>query len=174
MQAGQSQNILGTLLIASEGINGTIAGSQQGIEHMIMTIEQSFGIQHLDWKKSHAQENPFLRFKVKIKKEIVTLGQNSLHVAEKTGKYIQPKDWNDIISDSETLVIDTRNTYETNIGMFPNAIDPQTENFRDFPDFVHRKLAHEKNRKIAMYCTGGIRCEKASNYLLSNLSSIRC
>lgn len=165
-QSGQEWGIQGTLLIAPEGINGTIAGSEASINSMIATIEKHLGINKLTWKKSTHTENPFYRYKVKIKKEIVTLGQNSKNVARQTGQYIQPKDWNTIINDPETIVIDTRNDYETAIGKFPQALDPDTKNFRDFPEYVKNHLSHAKKKKIAMYCTGGIRCEKASNYLI--------
>jgi UPF0176 protein len=163
---GRKLELLGTLLIAPEGINGTIAGSETNITAMVTTIQTALDIEKLQWKRAEHPSNPFYRFKVKIKKEIVTLGQNSDAVATKTGKYIAPKDWNNIINDPNTLVIDTRNDYETKIGTFPQAIDPKTKNFRDFPDFVQKELANAKNKKIAMFCTGGIRCEKASNYLI--------
>ena len=166
LDTGKKERIQGTLLLAPEGINGTIAGPESGIKKLLETIEDALKIASLTWKKSVHHENPFYRFKVKVKKEIVTLGKNSKDVANKTGQYIQPKDWNAVINDPDTIVIDTRNDYETGIGKFPQAIDPNTKNFRDFPDYVEKNLQHAKQKKIAMYCTGGIRCEKASNYLL--------
>lgn len=166
LMVGKSNGIQGTLLIAEEGINGTIAGPCDGIATIIKAIEDSLKIEKLPWKKSTHEANPFYRFKVKIKKEIVTLGKNSKNVSSKTGKHIEPKDWNEVISDPDTIVIDTRNDYETAIGTFKNATDPKTKNFREFPDYVKETLRGAKNKKIAMYCTGGIRCEKASNYLI--------
>ena len=163
---GEQHQIKGTLLLAPEGINGTIAGKQEDIEAMLKAIESALSIQKLIWKKALFDSNPFYRFKVKIKKEIVTLGKNSQNVSTKTGQHVSSHQWNELINDPETIVIDTRNDYETAIGTFPNAIDPQTKNFRDFPDFVSQHLSDAKDKKIAMYCTGGIRCEKASNYLL--------
>ena len=166
LTSGKEEKIQGTLLIAEEGINGTIAGSEMAIKNILKIIKDQLGLKSLNWKKSKHHENPFYRFKVKIKKEIVTLGKNSKNVANKTGQYIQAKDWNSVINDPDTLVIDTRNDYETAIGKFPQAIDPKTKNFREFPEYVQKNLQKEKNKRIAMYCTGGIRCEKASNYLL--------
>ena len=163
---GQTRCVLGTLLIAPEGINGTIAGTETDIIAMISLIESLFAINHLSWKRSVHDSNPFHRFKVKIKSEIVTLGQNSQCVASVTGKHIAPKDWNAVISDPDTIVLDTRNDYETAIGTFKNALDPKTKNFRDFPDYVKANLEDAKHKKIAMFFTGGIRCEKASNFLI--------
>ena len=163
---GRESSVLGTLLIAPEGINATVAGPESAILALIEHIALLLGIDQLPWKRAEHDENPFYRFKVKIKPEIVTLGQNSKQVASVTGKHIAPKDWNAVISDPNTIVIDTRNDYETAIGSFQHAIDPKTKHFRDFPDYVNQHLQHAKDKKIAMYCTGGIRCEKASNYLL--------
>lgn len=165
---GRLNNIKGTLLIAPEGINGTISGKENEIQEILNAIQLTIGVNKINWKRASYNENPFYRFKVKIKKEIVTLGQNSKQVASRTGKYVQPKDWNALIDDPTVTVIDTRNQYETSIGQFPGALDPKTENFRDFPNFVQKQLSHDKKKKIAMYCTGGIRCEKASNYLINN------
>ena len=166
LQLGRDHAIKGTLLLAAEGINGTIAGSQDDIHLLIEAIETHLKIEKLSWKQSHATKNPFYRWKVKIKKEIVTLGQNSKQVASKTGRYVAAKDWNALINDPDVVLVDTRNDYETAIGKFPGAIDPKTKNFRDFPTFVSNHLVNSKDKKIAMYCTGGIRCEKASNYLI--------
>ena len=168
IETGRTEHIKGTLLLAPEGINGTISGKACAINKMLRTIEATIGIEKINWKQATYIENPFYRFKVKIKKEIVTLGQNSKQVASKTGQYVKPKNWNKLIEDPDVLVIDTRNHYETAIGRFPGAIDPKTDNFRDFPDFVQTQLINDKKKKIAMYCTGGIRCEKASNYLIDN------
>ena len=168
LDIGRAHNIKGTLLIAPEGVNGTISGNENAIQEMLDAIQSCLSIEKINWKRASYHENPFYRFKVKIKREIVTLGQNSKQVASRTGQYVQPKDWNALIDDPDVMVIDTRNHYETAIGRFPGALDPDTENFRDFPDFVQRELLQDKKKKIAMYCTGGIRCEKASNYLIDN------
>lgn len=166
LAAGKKHEIKGTLLLAPEGINGTIAGSEKDVLSLIRLIEKSLEIDTLSWKRAYHDCNPFYRYKVKIKSEIVTLGKNSKQVPTVTGKHIEPRDWNAVISDPETIVLDTRNDYETAIGTFTNALDPKTKNFRDFPDYVKSQLQDAKHKKVAMFCTGGIRCEKASNYLI--------
>lgn len=161
----EENNICGTLLVAHEGINGTIAGSRSGIDAVLHHIRRMPGFQDLEHKESHASEQPFYRMKVRLKKEIVTIGLPDVDPNETVGTYVSPAEWNDIISDPETVVIDTRNDYEIKIGTFEHAVNPQTESFRAFPDYVQQNLDPAKNKKIAMFCTGGIRCEKASAYM---------
>lgn len=158
-------NICGTLLIAHEGINGTIAGSRNGIDAVLHHIRRYPGFQDLEHKESAASEQPFYRMKVRLKKEIVTIGLPDVDPNETVGTYVSPQEWNDVISDPDTVVIDTRNDYEIKIGTFKNAVNPQTESFRAFPDYVEKNLDPAKNKKVAMFCTGGIRCEKASAYM---------
>ena len=165
-----SHGIKGTILLAKEGINGTVAGSAQGIDalvHELLTGPLFHGrLDNLELKFSWAEKDPFLRLKVRLKKEIVTLGVEGVNPNEKVGQYVEPQDWNALVSDPETLLIDTRNVYETRIGTFRGAIDPETTNFRDFPDYVAKNLDPAKHKKVAMFCTGGIRCEKATSFML--------
>lgn len=159
-------NVKGTLLIAHEGINGTIAGPREGIDAvlaMLKTIPAIGGeIKH---KESYADENPFYRSRVKLKKEIVTMGVTDIDPRKDVGTYVKPKDWNALISDPEVLLIDTRNEYEVQIGTFKNAINPHTDTFREFPEYVQKHLDKNIHKKVAMFCTGGIRCEKSTAYL---------
>jgi UPF0176 protein len=155
--------IKGILLLAPEGINGTIAGSRKSINTLKSFLEKRF--KALEYKESWADEMPFHRMKVRLKKEIVTLGV-PVNPCESVGTYVDPKDWNDLISDPDVLVIDTRNDYEVKIGHFQRALNPKTSSFTEFPEFA-QALDKSKYPRIAMYCTGGIRCEKASSYLLS-------
>ena len=161
-----SLNIKGTLLLAEEGINGTVAGSREAIDELIKHLKQDPRLADLDHKESHADEMPFYRMKVRLKKEIVTLGVPGVDPNYKVGTYVKPQDWNAIISDPDTIVIDTRNDYEFGIGTFKGAIDPHTTTFREFPEYVSTHLDPKKNKKVAMFCTGGIRCEKASSYMM--------
>jgi UPF0176 protein len=163
----QEQDIKGTILLAPEGINGTVAGSSDRIQDLLAFLRADSRLADLEYKESSTQKPPFERLKVKLKKEIVTLGLPEVNPGEKTGIYVSPQDWNQIISDPEITVIDTRNHYEVNIGTFKGAVNPNTEIFSDFPEYVHQQLDPEKHRKVAMFCTGGIRCEKASAYMLS-------
>lgn len=163
--ACKKSDICGTLLIAHEGINGTIAGSRQGIDEILAFIRTYKGLEDLPHKESSAQEQPFHRMKVQIKKEIVTIGIPDIDPNDVVGTYVKPKDWNKIISDPDVIVLDTRNDYEIDIGTFKNAIDPHTGTFREFPAYVERTLDPKKDKKVAMFCTGGIRCEKASAYM---------
>lgn len=160
-----NHEICGTLLIAHEGINGTIAGSREGIDVVLHAIRRYPGLQDLEYKESAATEEPFYRMKVKIKKEIVTMGQPDIDPNHIVGTYLSPEEWNKVISDPETVLIDTRNDYEIKIGTFKNAINPHTETFREFPDYVQKNFDPAKHKKVAMFCTGGIRCEKASAYM---------
>ena len=160
-------SIFGTILISDEGINGTISGYRSDLDKFIKKIKTIFKIRKLSLKVSKNDFIPFNRFKIKIKKEIVTIGNNKVKPQKKTGKYIAPNNWDKTINNKNFLIIDTRNKYEIKIGSFNNAINPNTESFREFPRFVKRSKI-DKNQQIAMFCTGGIRCEKASSYLLMN------
>lgn len=156
--------LCGTLIVAHEGINGTVAGSREGIDRL-RTFLQHFGFLRLEYKESHSPDKPFGKMKVKLKREIVTLGVD-VKPRDLVGHYCTPQEWNDLISRDDVLVIDTRNDYEYKAGTFRGAIDPQTETFREFPEFVRDQLAEHKDKKIAMFCTGGIRCEKSTSLLL--------
>lgn len=157
----------GTLLLAPEGINGTIAAPEGQLEPVISFLEEKLGVHQGELKYSWASENPFTRFKVRLKKEIVTLRQPEADPTKKVGIYVEPEEWNDLIAQDDIILIDTRNTYETRVGIFDGAIDPQTETFTEFADYVEENLDPARVKKVAMYCTGGIRCEKASSYMLA-------
>ncbi len=157
--------VKGTLLLASEGINGTIAGYRSGIDSVLNWLKSDPRLKDLDYKESFDDSYPFYRSKVKLKKEIVTMGVEGIDPNRKVGTHIPPQAWNDLISDPEVLLIDTRNDYEVEIGSFKNAVNPNTSSFREFPEYVKQKLDPIKHKKIAMYCTGGIRCEKSTAYL---------
>lgn len=159
------RDIRGTLLLASEGINGTVAGTREAIDEMLIFLKSDERLADLDYKESYDETNPFYRTKVRLKKEIVTLGIEGIDPLKSVGTYVAPKDWNELISDPETVLIDTRNDYEIGIGTFKNAVNPNTETFREFPDYVEKNLDPSKHRKVAMFCTGGIRCEKSTAYL---------
>lgn len=161
----KKEGVKGTLLLAKEGINGTIAGSRTGVDAVLDWLQQDPRLAGLDYKESYDDEIPFYRSKVKLKNEIVTMGVEGIDPNRKVGTHIEPKDWNALIADPEVLLIDTRNNYEVQIGTFKNALNPETETFRQFPEFVQEHLEQHKNRKIAMFCTGGIRCEKSTAYL---------
>ena len=160
-----SSGVTGSLLVAPEGINGTISGSRQGIDNVIEYIKKLPGCSNIEHKESVASLPPFPRMKVKIKKEIVTMGQPDVNPAEKVGKYVEPKDWDSFINASDVVLIDTRNDYEVGIGSFKGAINPKTKRFSEFPEWWEENTDKFMNKKIAMFCTGGIRCEKASVYL---------
>jgi UPF0176 protein len=157
--------IRGTLLLAAEGINGTVAGSRDAIDLLLDRLVSDPRLSNLEHKESYSNENPFYRTKVRLKKEIVTLGIEGVDPRHSVGTYVEPKDWNLLISDPDTLLIDTRNDYEIGIGTFQNAINPNTGSFREFPEYVRQNLDPDKHRKVAMFCTGGIRCEKSTAYL---------
>ena len=163
----QSQNIKGTILLAQEGINGTIAGSRQQIDAVLAFLRNDSRFANIEHKESYTEIPPFERLKIKLKPEIVTLGLPEVNPNEQVGTYVKPEDWNELISNPEVTVIDTRNDYEVTIGTFKGAENPQTQIFRDFPEYVQKHLDTNKHKKVAMFCTGGIRCEKASSYLLS-------
>ena len=161
-----SLNINGTILLASEGINGTVAGSRQSIDSLMVFLREDPRLYDIEQKESFTNELPFDRMKVKLKKEIVPLGVSSVDPNTLVGTYVTPEEWNELISDPEVIIVDTRNDYEVDIGTFKGAIDPKTKRFRDFPSFVSENLDPNKHKKVAMFCTGGIRCEKASSYML--------
>lgn len=170
LEACITNNIKGTLLLAEEGINGTIAGLPQDMHNLLNFLrtdaifESRFA--DLEHKESFASEHPFYRMKVKLKKEIVTLGVPGVSPTKKVGTYVKPEDWNALISDPDVILIDTRNDYEVDIGTFKGAIDPKTTTFREFPEYVAEHFDKTKHKKVAMFCTGGIRCEKASSYMM--------
>ena len=156
----------GTLLLANEGINGTVAGSREGVDALMEYLRSDARLSDIEHKESYADEMPFYRMKVRLKKEIVTLGVPGIDPNNKVGTYVAPEQWNSLISDPDVVVVDTRNAYEYEIGTFKGALDPHTETFREFPEFVSKHLDPSKHKKVAMFCTGGIRCEKASSYML--------
>jgi len=158
--------VKGTLLLAHEGINGTIAGPRAGIDAVLAHIRALPGCGDLEWKEATADHPPFPRMKVRLKKEIVTMGQPDVDPTASVGHYVEPKDWNDLIHSPDVALIDTRNDYEVAIGTFEGAIDPETETFRDFPAWWAANKDRFHNKRIAMFCTGGIRCEKSTNFLL--------
>jgi|TARA_Y100001935_G_scaffold238574_1_gene225316 UPF0176 protein len=163
----EKNNIMGTILIANEGINGTISGKNNEINQTISLLKSDKRFANIEIKYSSTNKQPFHRMKVRLKKEIVTIGLPEINPNKKVGTYVKPEDWNDLISDPNVIVIDTRNKYETKIGSFQNALDPETSSFREFPDWVKKFKSSKENanKKIAMFCTGGIRCEKASSLM---------
>ena len=158
-------NIRGTLLLASEGINGTVAGNRKGIDRLMAWFEKDGRLGNIVTKESFEASNPFYRTKVKLKKEIVTMGIEGIDPKQVVGTYIKPKDWNALISDPDVVLVDTRNDYEVKVGTFEGALNPNTTNFREFPKYVSDNLDPKANKKVAMFCTGGIRCEKSTAYL---------
>ncbi len=160
-----AERVRGTLLLAQEGINGTVAGSREGVDKVLAHLQSNPALNPLDTKESFHQEMPFLRSKVKLKKEIVTMGVEGIDPNRSAGAYVKPVDWNALISDPEVLLVDTRNDYEVEIGTFENSLNPNTTSFRDFPAYVKNNLNPAKHKKVAMFCTGGIRCEKSTAYL---------
>lgn len=160
-----AERIRGTLLLAAEGINGTVAGSRAAIDRLQAWFAADTRFAGIDYKESLSETQPFYRTKVKLKQEIVTLGVEGIDPRRVVGTYVEPRDWNALISDPEVVVIDTRNDYEVEIGTFKGAVNPHTESFREFPDYVKNNLDPAKHKKVAMFCTGGIRCEKSTAYL---------
>lgn len=164
----QAQGVKGSILLAAEGINGTIAAtSKQAIDAVILWLRSDPRLADLEYKESSAVSPPFERLKVRLKQEIVTLGLPEVNPNQQVGTYIAPSDWNQLISDPEVTVIDTRNDYEVRIGTFPRAENPQTRCFRQFPEYVRQNLNPNQHKKVALFCTGGIRCEKASAFMLA-------
>lgn len=157
--------VRGTLLLAQEGINGTVAGSRHSIDALLGYLRTDARLKELSYKESYTDTPPFLRSRVKLKREIVTMDVEGIDPKHSVGTYIQPKDWNQLINDPEVLLVDTRNDYEVQVGTFKNAVNPNTESFREFPEYVKQHLDPQKHKKVAMFCTGGIRCEKSTAYL---------
>ncbi|MCY4044928.1 MAG: rhodanese-related sulfurtransferase [Cellvibrionales bacterium] len=166
LETCRALNIKGTLLLAYEGINGTVAGSRESIDALLDYLKSDARLADLEHKESFFDEAPFYRIKVKCKKEIVTMGVDGIDPNKEKGQYVKPKDWNALVNDPEVIVIDTRNDYEVELGTFKGAVDPKTESFGEFPDYVKANMNPEKTPKVAMYCTGGIRCEKSTAFML--------
>ncbi len=162
-----SLNIRGTLLLAREGVNGTISGDNDSIMKFLDYLQKDNRLVGLEYKFSYSEKPPFKRLKVKLKKEIVTLGVSNIDPTFSSGTYVKPADWNELINDPDVVLIDTRNNYEFEIGSFKGSINPNTETFRQFPDYTKNNLEKYRDKKIAMFCTGGIRCEKSTAYLKS-------
>jgi UPF0176 protein len=167
LSAMQSHGIKGSILLAREGINGTIAGVSEKLDMALVEISTVTGLVGIEPKFSESSTMPFRRMKVRLKKEIVTIGNVIADPTEKVGTYVEAADWNALVNDPDVVLIDTRNDYEVGIGTFKGAIDPHTESFSEFPDYVRQHLGNQKHKKIAMFCTGGIRCEKASSFMLN-------
>lgn len=165
-ELGCKAGVKGILLLAPEGINGTVAGSRDGIDRLIAHIQTLPGCSDIEWKESTAEEMPFRKLKVRLKREIVTMKQPHVDPTSSVGAYVAPEDWNELISAPDVAVIDTRNDYEVAIGTFKGAINPHTRSFGEFPDWWAANKDRFKGKRIAMFCTGGIRCEKSTNYLL--------
>lgn len=162
----EAQGVKGSLLLASEGINGTIAGDRAGLDAVLAHIRALPGCSDLEHKESWSETMPFGRLKVRLKREIVSMGQPDIDPRAKVGHYVAPEDWNDLIAQPDVAVIDTRNDYEVAIGTFAGAVDPLTRSFREFPGWWEANKERFHNKRIAMFCTGGIRCEKSTNFLL--------
>ncbi|MDB9975767.1 rhodanese-related sulfurtransferase [Candidatus Thioglobus sp.] len=162
-----SLNIRGTLLLAKEGVNGTIAGDNDSIMKSLDYLQKDVRLVGLEYKFSYSEKPPFKRLKVKLKKEIVTLGVSDIDPIFSSGTFVKPADWNELINDPDVVLIDTRNNYEFEIGSFKGSINPNTETFREFPAYTKNNLEKYRDKKIAMFCTGGIRCEKSTAYLKS-------
>ena len=160
--------IKGTILLASEGVNGTVAGPELAIAELINFLQADPRLSDLEVKYSTAEEMPFYRMKVRLKREIVTMGVDGVDPNKTVGTYVDPSDWNALIRDPDTILIDTRNDYEVGIGTFQGAVNPNTKTFREFPDWVEQNRDSINKPKVAMFCTGGIRCEKASSFMLEN------
>ena len=158
-------DVKGTLLLASEGINGTVAGSRPGIDALLAWLQQDERLAGIVYKESYDESNPFYRTKVKLKKEIVTMGVEGIDPKQVVGTYVKPQDWNALISDPDVVLVDTRNDYEVEVGTFKGAVDPNTKTFREFPQYVKDNMDPAKQKKVAMFCTGGIRCEKSTAYM---------
>ena len=166
LQVCTENGVLGSLLLAREGINGTIAGQRAGIDAVLGHIRALPGCSEFEWKESSAANPPFNRMKVRLKREIVTMGQPDVDPRARVGHYVKPAEWNELIQSPDVAVIDTRNDYEVAIGTFDGAVDPKTKSFGEFPEWWEQNKDRFHNKRIAMFCTGGIRCEKSTNYLL--------
>ena len=161
----QELEVRGTLLLASEGINGTIAGSRESVDSVVQWLSTQSGLNEIETKESYSDKAPFKRSKVKLKKEIVTMGVEGIDPNQVVGTYVDPENWNALIDDPDVVLVDTRNDYECQVGTFENAINPNTESFREFPEFAKTHLDPARDKKVAMFCTGGIRCEKSTALL---------
>ncbi len=159
-------SLQGTILLATEGLNATVSGTQAGITQLLENLQRDSRFSDLTAKFSTAADHPFGRMKVKVKQEIVTLGQPNVNPTEQVGTYVTPAEWNQVISDPEVMLVDARNDYEVEIGSFQGAVNPHTDSFRELPDYLTTHLDPQTHKKVAMFCTGGIRCEKATAYLL--------
>ncbi len=157
--------IRGTLLLAKEGINGTVAGSRDAINALLDYLRQDPRLAEISYKESYTDSSPFMRSRVKLKNEIVTMGVEGIDPKRVVGTYVKPTEWNQLISAPDVLLVDTRNDYEVQVGTFKNAVNPKTDSFREFPEYVKSHLDPNKHKKVAMFCTGGIRCEKSTAYL---------
>ena len=166
LTAAEERGIRGSILLAREGLNATISGMQGPLESFLDFLRQDPRLADLECKYSVASEQPFKKMKVRLKREIVALGQERVDPLKKVGTYIEPREWNELVSQDDVILIDTRNVYETVIGTFKGAVDPYLDRFRDFPEYVQEHLDRNKHKKVAMFCTGGIRCEKASSWML--------
>lgn len=166
MEACGERGVKGTVLLAPEGINGTIAGEEGAVRGVLAILCSLEGFAGLEWKESRADALPFARLKIRLKREIVTMGRADVDPAARVGRYVEPRAWNDLIARDDVVVIDTRNAYETEIGSFEGAIDPRTDSFRAFPDWWARHGGDFAGKTVAMFCTGGIRCEKATSWLV--------
>ncbi|MGQ3890923.1 oxygen-dependent tRNA uridine(34) hydroxylase TrhO [Legionella sp. CNM-4043-24] len=162
----KEQNIKGTIILASEGVNGTFCGERAAVEALYAFMRAIPGLADLFFRETFDSVNPFEKAKVKLRKEIVTMGVASIDPLAQTGTHVDPEEWNTLISDPDVVLVDTRNDYEFKLGTFEGAINPLTDNFRDFPEYVKTQLLDKKDKKIAMFCTGGIRCEKSTAYLM--------
>ena len=165
---GKSHDILGTMILAPEGINATVSGSSEGIEYFMNHIREDFRFSDITPRLSESPRSTFYRLRIITRPEIVTLGDPSINPNKAVGKYVEPQDWNQLIRDPNVRVIDTRNEYEVKVGTFKGAENPHTDTFGQWPEYVKNELSDNKKQKIAMFCTGGIRCEKASSHLLEN------
>ena len=165
LQFCRQSGISGTLLLAEEGINGTVAGTRQGIDGLLAYLRSDARLANLSHKESLDETSPFYRMKVKLKREIVTMGVEGIDPRAAVGTYVEPKDWNALIADPTVVLVDTRNDYEVELGTFRGAINPETRSFREFPGYVEANLDPARQRKVAMFCTGGIRCEKSTAYM---------
>ena len=165
LDAMSKNNVFGTLLLAQEGINGTVSSTREGVDALLEWLDQQPGLENIDTKESYHSDIPFYRTKVKLKNEIVTMGVEGIDPKQVVGTYVKPEDWNALISDPDVVLVDTRNDYEVEIGTFENAVDPKTKTFREFPAWAKDNLDPQKHKKVAMFCTGGIRCEKSTAYM---------
>lgn len=166
LEIGKNVALKGSLLLAEEGINGTVAGKAESIEALKNFLKKDPRFDGLEYKESFASTNPFYRYKVRLKKEIVTLGVPNADPNSKVGTYTRPQNWNTLLSDPDVIVIDTRNDYEVKMGTFKGALNPNTQSFREFPQFIRKTFKEKTPPKVALFCTGGIRCEKATSFLL--------